>query len=136
MIGNTDWSPIAAPPGENCCHNTKLIGPDGTDAGRLVLPYDFDQIGLINARYAQPSAAVPIRSVTQRLYRGYCSLNSDLGAAVQLLNERRSDVEAAFASHEVRERSRDRALSYLENSYERINDPKRFERDILGRCRE
>jgi hypothetical protein len=135
MIGNTDWSPIAAPPGENCCHNTKLIGPGENDAGRIVLPYDFDQVGLINAGYARPSSAVPIRSVTQRLYRGYCLLNDDLEAAVQLLNERRSDVEAAFESGDVRDRARRRALSYLEDSYERINDPRDFERYIVGRCR-
>ena len=135
MIGNTDWSPIAAPPGENCCHNSKLIGPEESDAERLVLPYDFDQVGLINAGYARPSSAVPIRSVTQRLYRGYCSLNDDLAAAVQLLNERRSDVEAAFEAGDVRDRARGRALSYLEDSYERMNDPRSFERNLISVCR-
>lgn len=135
MIGNTDWSPIAAPPGENCCHNAKLIGPEGSDAERLVLPYDFDQVGLINASYARPSSAVPIQSVRQRLYRGYCRLNDDLEAAVRLLNERRSDVEAAFEAGDVRDRARGRALSYLEESYEQINDPRDFERYIVGRCR-
>ena len=135
MIGSTDWSPIAGPPGETCCHNTKLIGPENSDAGRLALPYDFDQVGLINANYARPAASVPIRSVRQRYYRGYCVLNDELEAAIQLLNERRSDVEAAFASLEVKERTRSRALSYLDESYERINDPRRFEREIVGRCR-
>jgi len=135
MIGNTDWSAIAATAGDNCCHNAKLIGPQDRDAGRLVLPYDFDQIGLINAGYARPSSSVPIRSVTQRLYRGYCALNDDLEAARQLLNERRSDIEAGYAALEVSDRSRDRAVSYLRESYERINEPRRFERDILGRCR-
>ncbi len=135
MIGSTDWSPVAGPPGETCCHNTKLIGSENNDTGRLVLPYDFDQVGLINANYARPAAAVPIRSVTQRYYRGYCALNDELEAAVQLINERRTDVEAAFASLEVSDRARKRALSYLEESYERINNPRRFEREILNRCR-
>ena len=135
MIGNTDWSPIAAAPGDSCCHNTKLIKPEDSDSGHIVLPYDFDQVGLINASYAKPSATVRIGSVTQRLYRGYCVLNDDLEAAIRLLNERRSDVEAAFASGDVRERARGRALSYIAESYERLNDRRRFERDILGRCR-
>lgn len=135
MIGNTDWSPIGAVAGDNCCHNTKPIGPQDSDAGRIVLPYDFDQIGLINTPYARPSPAVPIRSVTQRLYRGYCALNDDLEAALQLLNERRSDIEAGYAALDVSDRSRKRALTYLSDSYERINNPRRFERDILGRCR-
>jgi hypothetical protein len=135
MIGGTDWSPIAGPPGETCCHNTKLIGPANSDAGRLSLPYDFDQVGLVNANYARPAASVPIRSVTQRYYRGYCVLNDDLEATIELMNERRSDVEAAFASLEVKDRARKRALSFLEESYERINDPRRIEREILNRCR-
>lgn len=135
MIGNTDWSPIGAVAGDNCCHNTKPIGPQDSDAGRIVLPYDFDQIGLINTPYARPSPAVPIRSVTQRLYRGYCALNDDLEAALLLLNERRSDIEAGYAALDVSDRSRKRALTYLSDSYDRINNPRRFERDILGRCR-
>ena len=135
MIGNTDWSPIAAVADDNCCHNSKPIGPQDNDVGRFILPYDFDQVGLINAGYARPSPSVPIRSVTQRLYRGYCALNDDLEAARQLLNERRSDIEAGYAALEVRDRSRHRAVSYLRESYERINEPRRFERDILGRCR-
>ena len=135
MIGNTDWSPIAAVAGDNCCHNAKPIGPQDNDAARIILPYDFDQVGLINAGYARPSPNVPIRSVTQRLYRGYCALNDDLETARRLLNDRRGEIEAGYAALEVSDRSRDRAVSYLRESYERINEPRRFERDILGRCR-
>jgi hypothetical protein len=138
MIGNTDWSPIAAAPGESCCHNTKLLRPEGSDSGYIVLPYDFDQIGLINTSYAKPPANLQreIGSVTQRLYRGYCTLNEDLETAVHLLNDRREEVEAAFALGEVRDRARARALTYVGDFYDRINDPRHFERDILGRCRE
>jgi hypothetical protein len=135
MIGNTDWSPIAAEPGESCCHNTKLIRPAGSDTEHIVLPYDFDQIGLINASYAKPSASMNIASVTRRVYRGYCTLNEELAPALRLLNERREEVEAALALGEVRARARARAQSYLAESYDRINDPRRFERDIRGRCR-
>jgi len=135
MIGNTDWSPIAAPPGETCCHNTKLIGSTDNEGGRVVLPYDFDQVGLINAGYAMPPAGMEISSVTQRRYRGYCVLNADLDAAIQLLNERRSEVEAALSVPDVRARSARRLQRFLAKSYEYINDPRRVQRDLVDDCR-
>jgi hypothetical protein len=67
MIGNCDWSvPVL--------HNVvpfsepKLIQPN---LGLLV-PYDFDYSGLVNAVYAVPPETLPIKSVRERLYLGIC----------------------------------------------------------------
>ncbi|HEY5623511.1 MAG TPA: hypothetical protein VIV14_07095 [Gammaproteobacteria bacterium] len=135
VIGSTDWSPIMAVPGDNCCHNTKLIGPDDSESGRVVLPYDFDQVGLINASFAEPSPALPIRRVTDRLFRGYCVHNDYVPAAVELLIEKRAAVEAAFELLEVRTRQHRQLLQYLEDSYDIISDPEKLREELLDRCR-
>ena len=42
MIGNLDWAMIASLPGEDCCHNARLIGVKGATTGLIPVPYDFD----------------------------------------------------------------------------------------------
>jgi len=135
MTGNTDWSGTSGPPGEDCCHNGAVIAAPGSDQLKVLLPYDFDQSGLIDAAYAQPSGSLSIRSVTQRLYRGYCPANQELDWAIRRVNERRAEVLSAFESELVSERARRRAIGYLIESYEIINDPQRRQSVIEERCR-
>jgi hypothetical protein len=63
MIGNTDWSNTTQ-------HNVKMLD---TGQGKLIpVAYDFDYSGLVNAPYAIPYDYLPIKKVTERLYRGIC----------------------------------------------------------------
>jgi hypothetical protein len=62
LIGNTDWSSSGQ-------HNMKMIQ---TRAGNIPLAYDFDMTGIVNAPYATVNDNLPISSVKERLYRGYC----------------------------------------------------------------
>jgi len=136
MIGNTDFSPITAAPEEDCCHNGKPIGGEGSRV--IVLPYDFDHAGLIAAAYAQPRSHLPITSVRQRLYRGYCATNAALPWAVQQFNDKRSAIERVFdADHElVEERTRRHTRDYLADFYEVINDPEELQDKIVDQCRD
>lgn len=135
MIGNVDWAGTAAAPDEeDCCHNGKPIGSAGR--GVIVLPYDFDTAGLINAEYAAPAAGLRIRSVRQRLYRGYCATNAELDWAVQRFNERRAAVEHVFDAELVNERSRSRTLDYVAAFYDIVNNPEELQDEIVERCRE
>jgi hypothetical protein len=38
----------------------------------IPLAYDFDMCGLVNPPYAQVNAQLGIKSITDRLYRGFC----------------------------------------------------------------
>ena len=81
LVANTDWSKSKGPGDEDCCHTGKLLRLPGQDLGWVVLPYDFDQAGLINVPYAVPHERLPIRSVSQRLFRGRCEYLDHLDAA-------------------------------------------------------
>jgi len=133
MIGSTDWSAISAPEGDNCCHNGAVL--NDAEEGAFVIPYDFDQTGIINTSYAKPNPILPIRRVTQRLYRGLCLINDELEWAVGRLNEQREQVVGAFDSELVRERQRNVALKFIRESYDIINDPEQFEEEIIEECR-
>ncbi len=135
MVGNTDWSAVRARSTEQCCHNVAVLWDDKHERG-LVLPFDFDQSGVVNAPYAVPTPEFGIRSVTQRVFRGFCEHNRYLEAAIARFNEVRPEIEALFASPELPyPKDRRRALRYVGEFYEIVNDSKKLERQIVGRCR-
>jgi len=70
MIGNTDWSVTAM-------HNVVFLKED-PKALPIVVPYDFDWCGIVNAPYAVPAEHLPIESVSTRLYRGFCRPDAEL----------------------------------------------------------
>lgn len=138
MIANVDWSPVVGPDPEECCHNTKLIAPRPLEADDWIqpVPYDFDTSGLVDAPYAYPPENLGIRSVTQRLYRGYCVHNETLPAARQLYREKQGEILAVLDSDpRLGDRSKKQAARFLEKFFEVLEDDKDFERQILRKCR-
>ena len=135
MVGNTDWSILSGPEGEACCHNSAVL-VDPADGSRYLLPYDFDQSGLVDAPYAVPSAKLGIRNVRQRVYRGFCDHNGELPAAVEVLRRRRGEIEALFLSAALPDRGgRREAWRYLSGFFDLIDDPERFRAAVVARCR-
>ena len=119
MIANHDWSMRAAPPGDECCHNAKLIAPArGVAAGVIPVPYDFDYSGLVSAPYAEPPDMLKLSSVRERLYRGYCELNNAaLGAAVQFQAKRPAMLAALAETPGLEQRTVQRATSFVEGFF-------------------
>ena len=135
MVGNTDWSAAKGIPDKRCCHNVAIFGREGVDLN-TVLPFDFDQAGLVDAPYAVPAASLDIRRVTERLYRGLCGHNHLVPAAVAVFNERRSEIEALFNREDLPyPPARQRASKYIDGFYDTINDPRKLEKKILSDCR-
>ena len=134
LIANTDWSMIKGPGVEGCCHNGKILRVPGTTENWVVLPYDFDQAGLIKTKYALPAEALRIRSVRQRLYRGRCRHNPQLDATIALFNERREAMAVYLIPEQLSEREQNRARKYIEDFFEIINDPKKKQKKILEAC--
>lgn len=132
MIGNTDWSVRKAPAGAHCCHNGRILGPPGAEGGWKVVPYDFDQAGLIDAEYAEPADQLRLRSVRQRLWRGRCVHNDELVDVIELFNARREAIEAALRVPDSRETKA--AMKYIDGFYKVINDPKKRDKSIARRC--
>lgn len=135
MIGNTDWSTIKGPDIESCCHNGKVIGPFDSVDGWVVLPYDFDQSGIIYTSYSSPADQLRLKNVRQRLYRGYCRSNERLDATIAEFNDNRAAIEGLFSSATDRTRMNASALKYLRSFYEIINDPMKRQKKILDACR-
>ena len=135
MVANTDWSMLKGPGEEDCCHNGKVLAEPDSSTGWVVLPYDFDQAGLIGASYAQPDERLPIRSVRQRLFRGHCEYFDHLEDTIELFNRERAAIESALASGGISEKTRRKQADYIGNFYDIINDPKKRKRYVDDKCR-
>lgn len=136
MIGNLDWAATGGPKEDSCCHNSRLIGESNKAVPRYGVPYDFDSSGLVNAHYASPPNSLRMRNIRQRLYRGFCAFNGELPQTVQLFNEKKAEILALFENNsDLNDRTRRDAISYIDDFYEILNDPKRFKRYITDKCR-
>jgi len=134
LIGNTDFSPIAGSPGENCCHNYVLFRKEDTDP-IFAIPYDFDQSGFVNAPYAVPADAFRLRTVRQRLYRGRCVNNEYLDGSLQRFNDRRRQIYVLINDQEgLTERTRKSLIDYVDSFYKLIDNPKAVQRNIVDKC--
>jgi hypothetical protein len=132
MIGNTDWSVTDGSVEDGCCHNTKPLSPHGSATGWYVVPFDFDQAGLINARYAVPAAPLPIKSVRQRMFRGRCVHMDQIEQAIAMFNERRQQLENALIPPGGK--ANKSTASYIDSFYAIINDPQRRLKYIEKSC--
>ena len=136
MVGNLDWAATGGPNKERCCHNARLIGKSETENPKYVIPYDFDSTGLVNTHYAAPPDKLKVRNVRQRLFRGFCVQNHTLPQAVEVFQQKKPEIMALFEENtNLNSSSRKKAISYLEDFYEVLDDPKRFKREFTDKCR-
>jgi hypothetical protein len=133
LIGNTDFSPIAGPKGDDCCHNSTLFGNEGAPIHSV--PYDFDMSGLVDAPYAEPNPRFKLKSVRERLYRGRCMHNSYLEDSMRKFQEEREAIFALIDGQaELTAKMRKQVRRYVEDFYEIIDSDKQVQRRITSRC--
>jgi len=134
LIGNQDWSMRAGPAGEICCHNAKLIGSLAPGA-TIPVPYDFDFSGLVDAPYATTPEQLGISSVRDRYYRGYCIHNAQVvGAAAQMRSQKAAILNVLNEVPGIEDRTRAKALNYLDGFFAQIVTDGDVSDRILKRC--
>ena len=120
MVGNTDFSLLSGPPGDDCCHN---VVPFRSGGEVVPIPYDFDATGLVNPSYAAPAKQLSIRKVTQRLYRGFCIHDGALaGAKQQVAEEQDTLLAMVSAERNLPDRKRKQATRYLTAFFDTLNE--------------
>ncbi len=135
LIANTDFSVRLGPADEGCCHNGRVLAVPEQESDWVILPYDFDQAGVINTDYALPSDKLPIRQVSTRFYRGFCWQNEMLTQSIALFNEHRGDINAALSPPGLGKSDKSRALKFVDRFFDIVNDPKKLQKNILDKCR-
>jgi len=133
LIANTDFSPIRAAPGEPCCHNNMLFGDDPGNI--IVIPYDFDMSGLVNAKHSSPNPRFKLRSVRQRLYRGRCVNNEHVEASTQAFIDRKADIYALLNDNpQFSKNTQKQTTRFLDDFFATIENPKKRQSKLIKQC--
>jgi hypothetical protein len=128
MIGNTDFSTLFL-------HNQKVLQLD--EKTIIPLAYDFDMCGLVSPPYAQVSPQLNIKSVTDRLYRGFCRDE----AFVQAIRQEFLAKESKFWSTVERQQpyitDTDMKVTktFLKGFFDVLKNDRLFRDQILAACR-
>ncbi len=126
MVGNPDWSDVAG-------HNVELVERGGA---AVVVPYDFDFTGLVDAPYAVPPEALRLSSVRERVYRGWCAHPLVTASVLARFRDAEQGVRALWAdARGLSDDTRRRTISYLEEFFDDIETDERAERRFLRDCR-
>jgi hypothetical protein len=125
MIGNTDWSVWNQ-------QNIDLITED-TSVAPIVVPFDFDWSGLVNAPYAVPSGSLP--SVRTRLYRNFCLTDAELQLALDEFRLCRDEVYRTCRSVPfLSPKELKKTLKYIDDFYRIIENPKKVVSEFHLKC--
>ncbi len=137
MIGNLDWDMVSGPAGDECCHNGKLLAASATSRqGVVPVPYDFDYSGFVNAPYAVAPEGLGVANVRVRHYRGLCRYNANVPAAAELFRWRRAALFALIDGEtRLSAPRRQAARRYIEEFFAILDEPTRFNRQVIERCR-
>ena len=126
MVGNADWSDVAG-------HNVELLERGGA---ALVVPYDFDFTGVVDAPYAVPPEGLGLRSVRERVYRGWCASPIVTAAVLDRFRAAEGEVMTLWRdAGGLEDDTRRRVISYLEVFFGDIQNDERAERAFLRDCR-
>lgn len=126
MAGNSDWS-------LGGLHNIYIV----QDTMGVIYPiaYDWDWVGLVNARYARPDYRLPIKRVTQRYYMGPCYTAEQWAPAITLFKAKRDELDAVWRGIPgLTEKRQEQAIKYLADFWKLLDDPGDF-RSITKTCR-
>ena len=111
MIGNTDWS-VA----EN--RNVRFVREA---SGKILLvPFDFDFCGLVNAPYASPTAGLGLKSVRERYLMADGIPQEAIDAAIRVFQTAKPDFYGLCQSGLLSPAATSGAVEYLDGFYRKL----------------
>jgi hypothetical protein len=126
MIGNTDWS---------IERQDNVVILQMEDGHQVPVLYDLDQSGLVNPHYAKPAAGLPIRTVRQRFFQGYCHPDFDWDALFGLFIGSESEIKTVLSRVPgLRRGDRRIAGVYLDEFFDTLVRLEDRERLIVNGC--
>lgn len=131
MIGNTDWSV----PNQ---HNVKVLsGKSISDLGiEIIVPYDFDYSGLVDADYAIPHEPLGLSSVRERCYVGICRTEEEFRQALaEFVNKKDAFYRVINDFPYLSERVKKRMIDYLQSFYDGLDKRNTLIENLMAECK-
>lgn len=134
LISNLDWAMQAGPPGDSCCHNSRLVSATGAPPLTTV-PYDFDYSGFVDAPYAVPPEGVRVSNIKTRHYRGFCRHNAEaLKAAADIRAQGPALLGTLAQIPQMKDGTRRKAAAFIERSLADIASDEAVTGKLLKTC--
>lgn len=130
MIGNTDFSVPHY-------HNVKLMRPlHDSITPPIVVPYDLNHCGFVNAEYALPNEELDIKSVRERLYRGFPRTMEELEVVITLFKNAKEKIWNLINNCPwMYARNKKETTGYLEEFYRIIENKKSVQYHFIDNAR-
>lgn len=132
MIGNTDWSV----PGQ---HNCKVLMPSniGNNNLGMIVPYDFDYSGLVNANYAVPYEPLGLESVRERKYQGMCRSEEILLDELQEFIEKKDEFYSTINDFPyLKNGAKKDMINYLNSFYKGFDKRNSIVNQLMESCKD
>lgn len=128
MIGHTDWSIKAL-------HNITLIEPEPY-APPIPIPFDFDFSGFVDAPYALPAEHLPIKSVKERYFNGYCRPEQEFIVVFSYFLTLHDTIKLTIDSlNYLTQKQRVHLIDYIDNFYKILASDSKRKSKIILKCR-
>jgi hypothetical protein len=118
MIANTDWSiPMV--------RNMKMLKmANGQKA--MMIPYDFDFSGMVNASYAVPDVNYKLTSVRDRIFLGVAKTDAELAETFELFkSKKQAMIDTIKGCKTLSAAGRSDMVNFLESFFDAIKQPLR-----------
>jgi hypothetical protein len=127
FVANTDYS-------LSYLHNYRIIVTD-TSMAYYPMAYDFDLTGLVNPPYGVVDYRLPIKRVTDRLYRGGCHAPDLLAEVIGLFKAKRDAMYGVLRDiKELQPARLKEATDFLDEFYKQMDDPGAIRREFRRVC--
>jgi hypothetical protein len=132
MIGNTDWAVSNQ-------HNTLILSQPGSAQPELdvIVPFEFDYSGLVNADYAVPNENLPIKTVRERLYMGMCRSEEVYKNEVKEFAEKKDEFYKLINDFPyLNPRSKEDIINYLNGFFDMFDKHNSIAYNMLNQCKD
>jgi hypothetical protein len=128
LLGNTDFSVAYQ-------HNGKLLY---VDKQIIPLPYDFDMTGWVNPSYATVNQSLGIKSVQERVYRGFKREQKYFDQVrAEFISKKTEllDMVSSFKSEFSNPKEFENMFEFMNDFYEILEDDSKFDKRIVSQAR-
>ena len=128
LLGNTDFSVAYQ-------HNGKLLF---VNKEIIPLPYDFDMTGWVNPSYATVNQSLGIKSVRERVYRGFKREEQYFDQVREDFIAKKTeliDMVSSFKSEFSNPKEFENMFEFMNDFYEILEDDSKFDKRIVSQAR-
>lgn len=130
MIGNTDWSV----PNQHNCKILSSLNFTNSALG-MIIPYDFDYSGLVDADYAIPYEPLGLESVRERRYVGICRTEEEFTNAVKEFSAKKEAFYKVINDFQLLdEKEKSKMIHYLDSFYDDFDKYNTLINNFLDEC--